>query len=79
MKYNGDFDRQIRIQQHLGGYIVFNDELGGMKTRVFSSFEDAVDYVAEGFGLTFVGERVVISSTREPKEENGPSKPLGDE
>lgn len=71
MKYNGDFDRQMVIQQHLGGYVVSNHELAGMKTKVFESFEDAVQYIAQGFNLIDVGERVVLSATFQQKETEG--------
>lgn len=69
MKYNGDFDRQIIIQQHCGGYVVQNHELGGIKAMVFESFEGAVNYVARGFSLLEVGERVVLSATKEVQEQ----------
>lgn len=68
MKYNGDFDRQIVIQQHQGGYVVQNHELAGLKTKVFESFEDAINYTAQGFGVLDIGERIVLSATRERKE-----------
>lgn len=68
MKYNGTIDRLVSIQQHEGGYIVMDPCLGGRKTRIFSSFEDAVNEMAQALGLVDIGERVVLSATREPKE-----------
>ena len=68
MKKHGDFERQLRIQQFVNGYVVYNDELAGCKTKVFTSFEQAVDYLADCFALKNIGERVVLGATKENQE-----------
>lgn len=68
MKYNGLYSKQINITQHEGGYVIQDIGFDGRQPQIFVSFEETVDRMAKWFGLTEIGERVVISSTFEKKE-----------
>ena len=68
MKYNCDKEISITIDQMRGGYIIRENRLGGYQTQIHQSFEELIDDLAFKFGITDIGERVVLSSTREPKE-----------
>jgi hypothetical protein len=68
MKYNGDYDKTITIQQHEGGYVIMDVNLGGFKTKIVSGFEEMCDELAMRFGLKDVGERIVLGATKERKE-----------
>ena len=73
MKYNGEHDKTISVQQHDGGYVITDCHLGGFKTKIVTGFEDMCDELAMRFGLKDVGERIVLSATREPKEQPRPA------
>ena len=68
MKYNGTIEKLVSIQQYEGGYVVMDTRLGGRTTKIFSSFEDAVNELAKALDLVDINERVVLSATREPKK-----------
>lgn len=76
MKYNGNYDSFMTVQQHEGGYVTANPQLAGRKTSVHQSFESAVNELAQAFGLLEVGERIINSATRQPKE-SSVNSPLG--
>lgn len=68
MKARTDFDRTMSITSHDGGFITNHPELGGRKTKIHMTFEQAVNELARAFCLVNIGERVVISATTEWQE-----------
>jgi hypothetical protein len=64
VKNTGDFDRKMSIQQHEGGYVVSSEGLGRPPTKVFKSFEEVVNYLAQSFGLVMIGEQVQLISSK---------------
>lgn len=64
MKQNGDFSRQIVIQQHQGGYLVSCHELGQGEPRIFQTYEQAVNSIAKSFGLTTPGEDITLNTNK---------------
>jgi hypothetical protein len=59
----------LRIEVASNGFIVMDHTLAGNGTMVFLTFEQAVNEVARIFGLMDIGERVVLSATKEFNEQ----------
>ena len=68
MKYNGDYESLLSIEQYPGGYLIRDSRLGGTPSKIVQSFEELCDEIAFRFGIREVGERIVVSATKEKKE-----------
>jgi hypothetical protein len=67
-KVIGEFVMEMRVEQVHGGYVTEGSALGGPQRRAHIHFESMINHLARSFGLLEIGERFVLSATREPQE-----------
>lgn len=68
MKNCGEFDCTLNIRQVKNGFLVECNDLGYRSNTVHEYFEDAINSIAKAFSLLEIGERIVLSATKESKE-----------